>query len=223
MPFGLTNASAMFMNLMNRVCKPYLDKFVIVFIDDILVYSKDEEEHGKHLKIILELLKKKRLYAKFSKCDFWLDLVQFLGYMIDRNGVHVDHAKIKSIKNWAAPTKGEAMKRKNVKAENLGRLIKPIFEFRPKGTRCFGNRVWLLRFSGLRDLVMHESHKSKYSIHPGSDKMYQDLKLLYWRTNMKADIATYVSKCLTCAKADLKLLYWRSNMKADIVWVAATT
>ncbi|GKA05466.1 putative reverse transcriptase domain-containing protein [Tanacetum coccineum] len=94
----------------------------------------------------------------------------------------------------------EAMKVENVEAENLGRLIKQIFEFRPHGTRCFGNRVWLLRFGGLRDLVMHESHKSKYSIHPGSDKMYQDLKPLYWWPNMKADIATYVSKCLTCAK-----------------------
>nr|GEW75179.1 reverse transcriptase [Tanacetum cinerariifolium] len=73
MPFGLTNAPAMFMKLMNRVCKPYHDKFVIVFIDNILVYSKDEEEHGKHLKIIMEMLKKERLYAKFSKCDFWLD------------------------------------------------------------------------------------------------------------------------------------------------------
>ncbi|GKD22145.1 putative reverse transcriptase domain-containing protein [Tanacetum coccineum] len=86
MSFGLTNVPAVFMDLMNRVCKPYLDKFVIVFIDDILVYSKDEEEHGKHLKIILELLKKERLYAKFSKCDFWLDSVQFLGHVIDRNG-----------------------------------------------------------------------------------------------------------------------------------------
>ncbi|GJV02129.1 putative reverse transcriptase domain-containing protein [Tanacetum coccineum] len=104
MPFGLTNAPAVFMDLMNRVCKPYLDKFIIVFIDDILVYSKDEEEHGKHLKIILELLKKERLYAKFSKCDFWLDSVQFLGHVIDRNGVHVDPAKIEAIRNWAAPT-----------------------------------------------------------------------------------------------------------------------
>nr|GEW13321.1 DNA/RNA polymerases superfamily protein [Tanacetum cinerariifolium] len=87
MPYGLTNMPAVFMDLMNRVCKPYLDKFIIVFIDDILVYSKDEEEHGKHLKIILELLKKEGLYAKFSKCDFWLDLVQFLGHVIDRNAL----------------------------------------------------------------------------------------------------------------------------------------
>ncbi|GKD60214.1 putative reverse transcriptase domain-containing protein, partial [Tanacetum coccineum] len=94
----------------------------------------------------------------------------------------------------------EAMKRENVTAENLGRLIKQIFEFRPNGTRCFENRVWLPRFGRLRDLVMHESHKSKYSIHPGSDKMYQDLKPLYWWPNMKVDITTYVSKCLTCAK-----------------------
>ncbi|GJQ89785.1 putative reverse transcriptase domain-containing protein [Tanacetum coccineum] len=104
MPFGLTNAPAVFMDLMNRVCKLYLDKFVIVFIDDNLVYSKDEEEHPKHLKIILELLKKERLYAKFSKCDFWLDSVQFIGHVIDRNGVHVDPTKIKAIKNWAALT-----------------------------------------------------------------------------------------------------------------------
>ncbi|GJW85238.1 putative reverse transcriptase domain-containing protein [Tanacetum coccineum] len=104
MTFRLTNAPAMFIDLMNRVCKPYLDKFVIVFIDDILVYSKDKEEHGKHLKIMLDLLKKDRLYAKFSKCDFWLDTIQFLGHVIDRNGVHVDPAKIEAIRNWAALT-----------------------------------------------------------------------------------------------------------------------
>nr|GFA38738.1 putative reverse transcriptase domain-containing protein [Tanacetum cinerariifolium] len=104
MPFGLTNAPVMFMDLMSRVCKPYLDKFVIVFIDDILVYSKDVEEYEKHLKIILELLKKERLYVKFSKSDFWLDSVQFLGHVIDHSGVHVDPTKIEAIKSWPAPT-----------------------------------------------------------------------------------------------------------------------
>ncbi|GJX67857.1 putative reverse transcriptase domain-containing protein [Tanacetum coccineum] len=91
------------MNLMNRVCKPYLDKIVIVFIDDILIYSKYEREHEEHLKAILELLKKERLYAKFSKYEFWIPKVQFLGHVIDSRGIHVDSAKIESIKDWASP------------------------------------------------------------------------------------------------------------------------
>nr|GEU44062.1 hypothetical protein [Tanacetum cinerariifolium] len=102
-PFGLTNAPAVFMDLMNRVCKPYFDKFVIVFIDDILMYSKDEKEHEEHLKEIIELLKKEELYAKFSKCEFWIPKVQFLSHVIDSQGIHVDPAKIESAKDWASP------------------------------------------------------------------------------------------------------------------------
>ncbi|KAJ0588955.1 putative nucleotidyltransferase, Ribonuclease H [Helianthus annuus] len=103
MPFGLTNVPAVFMDLMNRVCKPYLDKFVIVFIDDILIYSKTKDEHEHHLRAILELLKKEKLYAKFSKCEFWLREVQFLGHVVNGDGIHVDPTKIEAIKNWETP------------------------------------------------------------------------------------------------------------------------
>nr|GEY22144.1 putative reverse transcriptase domain-containing protein [Tanacetum cinerariifolium] len=104
MPFGLTNAPAIFMDLMNHMCKPYLDKFVIVFIDDILIYSRIEEEHTNHLRIILELLRKEKLHAKFSKCEFWIRIVQFLGHLINSQGLHVDPAKIEAVKNWTSPT-----------------------------------------------------------------------------------------------------------------------
>nr|GEW75607.1 reverse transcriptase domain-containing protein [Tanacetum cinerariifolium] len=91
-------------NLMNRMCKPYLDKFVIVCIDDILIYSRNKEEHANHLRIILELLRKEKLYAKFSKCDFWIKTMQFLSHLIDSQGLHVEPATIEAVKNWASPT-----------------------------------------------------------------------------------------------------------------------
>ncbi|KAD6794782.1 hypothetical protein E3N88_05678 [Mikania micrantha] len=103
MPFGLTNAPAVFMDLMNRVCRPYLDKFVIVFIDDILIYSRNQQEHAQHLKLILELLAREQLYAKFSKCEFWLREVQFLGHVVNENGIQVDPSKIKAVEQWETP------------------------------------------------------------------------------------------------------------------------
>ncbi|GKA18066.1 putative reverse transcriptase domain-containing protein [Tanacetum coccineum] len=374
MSFGLTNAPAVFMNLMNRVCKPYLDRFVIVFIDDILIYSKSRKEHEGYLKLILKLLKEEELYAKFSKCEFWLSKVQFLSHVIDREGIHVDPAKIESIKDWASPktptknrqflglagyyrrfiegiskiarpmtkltqksvkfnwgekaevafqmlkqklcsvpilallegsenfvvycdashkgmgavlmqkekviayasrqlkvhkknytthdlelgavvfalkmwrhylyglellsdydceiqyhpgkanvvadalsrkerdkplrvralvmtislnlpkqilrAQSEAKKEENFINEDLHGMINKL-EPRTDGTLCLNNRNWISHFGDLRALIMNELHKSKYSIHPGSDKMYQDLKKLYWWPNMKAEIATF--------------------------------
>ncbi|GJX31597.1 putative reverse transcriptase domain-containing protein [Tanacetum coccineum] len=280
MPFGLTNAPAVFMDLMNQMCKPYLDKFVIVFIDVIMIYSKSKQKHEEHLKLILELLKKEQLYAKFSKCEFWIPKVQFLGHVIDSQGIHVDPAKIKSIKYWASPKtateihqflglasyyrrfiKGFSkiaklmtkLTQKKVKfdwgdkEETTFQLIKhklcsaPILAL-PEGSENFivccdasikgfafvanGQEKILeaqtearkpknLKSEDVGGMLIENSkdpakprkeklephsHKSKYSVHPGSDKMYQDMKQLYWWPNMKVDIATYVSKCLTCLK-----------------------
>nr|GEV85509.1 putative reverse transcriptase domain-containing protein [Tanacetum cinerariifolium] len=293
MPFCLTNAPAVFMDLMNRVCKPYLDKFMIIFIDDILIYSRNKKEHEKHLKTILELLKKEKLYAKFSKCEFWISTVKFLRHVIDSSGLTGYYtrfikgfSKISKLMteltqkdkrlNWGEEQKSafqllkqklcdapilalpegsddfvvyydasirglgavlmqrtkviayviiikplrvralvmtivldlssrifeaqqEAVKTENIEVEDIGGMLKKL-EGRADGTLCLDNRSWLPCYSDMRSLIMHESHKSKYSIHPRSNKMYHDMKRLYWWPNMKSDIATYVSKCLTCAK-----------------------
>ncbi|KAK5775362.1 hypothetical protein PVK06_043246 [Gossypium arboreum] len=103
MPFGLTNAPAAFMDLMNRVFQPYLDQFVVVFIDDILVYSEMEAKHDEHLRIVLQVLREKELYAKFSKCEFWLREVTFLGHVVSAEGIKVDPRKIEAILEWKPP------------------------------------------------------------------------------------------------------------------------
>src|SRR5262249_39944726 len=104
MPFGLTNAPAAFMDLMNRVYKPLLDKCVIVFIDDILIYSSTKEQHEEHLRMALQTLRQHQLYAKLSKCDFWLDRISFLGHVVLGDGISVDPEKIKAIMDWKQPT-----------------------------------------------------------------------------------------------------------------------
>ncbi|KAG8478689.1 hypothetical protein CXB51_028510 [Gossypium anomalum] len=102
MPFGLTNAPAAFMDLMNRVFQPFLDQFVVVFIDDILLYSKTEVKHD-HLRVVLQVLKEKEFYAKFSKCEFWLREVAFLGHVVSAEGIKVDPRKIEAILEWKPP------------------------------------------------------------------------------------------------------------------------
>ncbi|GJY34425.1 putative reverse transcriptase domain-containing protein [Tanacetum coccineum] len=277
--FGLTNAPAVFVDLMNRVCRPYLDKFVIVFIDDILINSKTREEHVEHLRLVLELLKNEKLYAKFSKCEFWLREVQFLGHVINGYRIHVDPSKIKAVKNWKAPRTpskkcktfdwGEEQEnafqtlkdklcnavvlalpdgpedfviyydllglglgcvlmqrgkeffsdydyeiryhhgKANVVVDALSRKerVKPkrkgldeMMEQRSDGTLYYLVRIWVPLKGDVRTLIMDEAHKSKYSIHPGADKMYYDLRDKYWWSGMKKEIAEFVIKYLTCLK-----------------------
>ncbi|GJW11884.1 reverse transcriptase domain-containing protein [Tanacetum coccineum] len=331
MPFGLTNAPSVFMDLMNRVCRPYLDKFVIVFIDDILIYSKTQEEHVEHLRLVLELLKKEKLYAKFSKCEFWLREVQFLGHMINGNGIHIDPSKIEAVKNWKAPRTPfevcsflglagyyceeqenafQTLKDKLCNAHVLALLDGPedfvlycdasglglgcVLMQRGKviayasrqlkiheinytthdlemGAVVFALKIWRHYMYGIKSVIYtdhkslqhifsqkelnmrqhrcielfsdydceiryhlgkpsikdrilvaqkeavdesarlqkdldemieqrNEAHKSKYSVHPGADKMYYDLRDRYWWPGIKKDIAMYVSKCLTYLK-----------------------
>jgi hypothetical protein len=103
MSFGLTNASAYFMYLMNKVFMEYLDKFVVVFINDILVYSRSEEEHEEHLHLALQKLWEHRLYVKLSKCEFWMKQVAFLGHVISKGGISVDLSKVQDVLSWNAP------------------------------------------------------------------------------------------------------------------------
>jgi hypothetical protein len=104
MLFGLTNAPTYFMYMMNKVFMEYLDKFVVVFIDDILVYSISEEEHEEHLRLALQKLQEHRLYAKLSKCEFWMKQVSFLGHVISKGGISVDPSKVQDVLSWNAPT-----------------------------------------------------------------------------------------------------------------------
>ena len=104
MSFGLTNAPAYFMYLMNSVFMPELDKFMVVFIDDILIYSKNMEDHAEHLRVVLTRLREHKLYAKFSKCEFWLRKVPFLGHMLSENGISIDPSKVQEVMDWKAPT-----------------------------------------------------------------------------------------------------------------------
>ncbi|GJS60769.1 reverse transcriptase domain-containing protein [Tanacetum coccineum] len=317
MPFGLTNAPAVFMDLMNQVCKLYLDKFVIVFIDDILIYSKTKEDHEVHLRLVLELLRKERLYAKFSKCEFWLQEVHFLGHVVNQNGIHVDPSKIEAVKNWKAPITpseirsffglvgveqeeafqtlknnlcdapilslpdgvedfvvycdasnqglGCVLMQRNKKELNMRqrRWIKLFSDYeceiryhpgkanvvvdalsrkervKPKRVRAmamtiqsgqmkrkgdeslyFMDRIWVPLIGCVRTVIMDEAHKSRYYVHPGADKMYYDLRDMYWWPRMKRDIATYIPEWKwENITMDFITKLPRARSRHDAIWV----
>jgi hypothetical protein len=142
MSFGLTNAPAYFMYLMNSVFMNELDKFVVVFIDDILIYSKSEAEHAKHLRIVLQRLRDHKLYAKFSKCEFWLDSVKFLGDTISNDGISVDPSKVQEIMDWKPPKSVHQIRSFLGLADyyrrfipDFSRIAKPMTELLKKGVK----------------------------------------------------------------------------------------
>ncbi|GJY23997.1 retrotransposon protein, putative, ty3-gypsy subclass [Tanacetum coccineum] len=269
MPFDQTNAPAVFMDLMNRFFHDYLDKSVVVFIDDILVYSKSKEEHEQHLRAVLGVLREKKLYAKFSKCEFWLERVSFLGHVVFVKGIEVDPAKVEAVTNWPRPksvtekelddfrfivmllsmvwgvflcnmgrsgdviyteklmifsliTKGaqhEAEKMEELWEHvlsitqpeivaDLNRLEVEIYIGKEDGViaqmRVESTLLCVPDDTEIRKALLSEAHSSPVSIHPGSTKMYSDLKQNFWWNGMKKDVAEFVVKCLTCQQVKIE-------------------
>jgi hypothetical protein len=158
MSFGLTNASAYFMYLMNSVFMNELDKFIVVFIDDILIYSKNETEHVKHLHIVLQCLRDHKLYAKFSKCEFWLDSVKFLGHTISKDGISVDPSKVQEVMDWKPPKSVHEIRSFLVLAvyyrrfiPDFSRIAKPMIELLKKGVKFVWSEPCDKAFHTLRE------------------------------------------------------------------------
>ncbi|KAL2252777.1 UNVERIFIED_CONTAM: Transposon Tf2-12 polyprotein [Sesamum indicum] len=219
MPFGLTNAPAAFMALMNRTFQEYLDHFVIVFIDDILVYSKDRDEHERHLRIVLQILKENELYAKLSKCEFWVNQVVFLGHVVSGDGVMPDPSNVKAIMEWRVP-KNATEKELNLRQRRWIELLKDYdctIDFHPGKANVVADALSRKSSSTLANLgsynqtllleirsmntkleVDQEAHNAPYAMHPGITKMYRNLRPYYWWQTMKKDVAEFVAKCMTC-------------------------
>ncbi|GKD62659.1 putative reverse transcriptase domain-containing protein [Tanacetum coccineum] len=227
MPFGLTNAPAVFMDLMNREMRIVIYVMipskvlgaVLMQREKVIAYAsrqlKPNEEnyttHDLELGAVVFALKIWRHYMYGTKCTVFTDH-KSLQHILDQKELNMRQRRWLELladydceiryhprKANVVAAQTEALKEENIKAKNLRGMDKS-FKIRPDGTQCIKNLSWLPLFGNLRDLIMHESHISKYSIHPSSDKMYHDLKKLYWWPNMKAIISEYVGKCLTCSR-----------------------
>ncbi|KAD3641324.1 hypothetical protein E3N88_30548 [Mikania micrantha] len=235
MPFGLTNAPAVFMDLMNRVFHDFLDKFVIVFIDDILVYSKSKKEHEEHLRAVLEILRQKKLYAKFSKCDFWLDKVAFLGHVISAEGIMMDPAKVEAITKWPTPTSVTEIRsflglagyyRRFV--EGFSKIVLPLTQLLRKGVKYSWNDEREKNFQELKKRLVSApilslpSGTGGYQIYSDASKkglgcvlMQHGKVIAYASRQLKPYEVNYPTHDLELAAVIFALKIWRHYLYGD--------
>ncbi|KAA0043070.1 reverse transcriptase [Cucumis melo var. makuwa] len=239
MSFGLTNAPAVFMDLMNRVFREFLDTFVIVFIDDILIYSKTEAEHEEHLRMVLQTLRDNKLYAKFSKCEFWLKQVSFLGHVVSKAGVSVDPAKIETVTSWTRPSTVSEVRsflglagyyRRFV--ENFSRIATPLTQLTRKGAPFVWNKACEDSFQNLKQklvtalvLTVPDGSGSFVIYSDGSKKglgcvlMQQGKVVAYASRQLKSHEQNYPTHDLELATVVFALKIWRHYLYGEKIQI----
>ncbi|KAL0546403.1 hypothetical protein IC582_016311 [Cucumis melo] len=240
MSFGLTNAPAVFMNLMNRVFREFLDTFVIVFIDDILIYSKTEAEHEEHLRIVLQTLRDNKLYAKFSKCEFWLKQVSFLGHVVSKAGVSVDPAKIEAVTGWTRPSTVSEVRsflglagyyRRFV--ENFSRIATPLTQLTRKGAPFVWSKACEDSFQNLKQklvtapILTVPDGSGSFVIYSDASKkglgcvlMQQCKVVAYASRQLKSHEQNYPTHDLELAAVVFALKIWRHYLYGEKIQIS---
>ncbi|KAL0559551.1 hypothetical protein IC582_004165 [Cucumis melo] len=239
MSFGLTNAPAVFMDLMNRVFREFLDTFVIVFIDDILIYSKTEAEHEEHLRMVLQTLRDNKLYAKFSKCEFWLKQVSFLGHVVSKAGVSVDPAKIEAVTGWTRPSTVSEVRsflglagyyRRFV--ENFSRIATPLTQLTRKGTPFVWSKACEDSFQNLKQKLVTApvltvpDGSGSFVIYSDASKkglgcvlMQQGKVVAYASRQLKSHEQNYPTHDLELAAVVFALKIWRHYLYGEKIQI----
>ena len=239
MSFGLTNAPAVFMDLMNRVFREFLDTFVIVFIDDILIYSKTEAEHEEHLRMVLQTLRDNKLYAKFSKCEFWLKQVSFLGHVVSKAGVSVDPAKIEAVTGWTRPSTVSEVRsflglagyyRRFV--ENFSRIATPLTQLTRKGAPFVWSKACEDSFQNLKQKLVTApvltvpDGSGSFVIYSDASKkglgcvlMQQGKVVAYASRQLKSHEQNYPTHDLELAAVVFALKIWRHYLYGEKIQI----